>query len=69
MKREPIIKEADEESHSQALIADLAVRGVWQPQAMALLDIRVTDTDAQSYGNCSPGEVLIIADKEKKESI
>ena len=34
-----------------ALVADLGVRGVWQPQTMALLDIRIVDTDASSHIN------------------
>ena len=34
---------------SQGLVADLGVRGVWQPLSEALFDIRVVDTDAQSY--------------------
>ena len=31
-----------------------------------MFDIRVEDTDAQSYVGCSPTEVLITAEKEKK---
>ena len=34
---------------SQGLVADLGVRGVWQPLSEALFDIRVVVTDAQSY--------------------
>ena len=34
------------------LIADLCVYGVWQLQTDALFDIRVVDTDVQSY--CLP---------------
>ena len=48
------------------LIADQSVQGVWQPQAEALFDTRVVDTDAQSYVGRSPTEVLITAEKEKK---
>ena len=44
--KEPIVKEADESSGSPALVADLSVRGVWVPQAEALFDVRVLDTDA-----------------------
>lgn len=40
------------------LIADLGVRGVWQPQTEALFDIRVIDTDAQSNAHCSVNAVL-----------
>ena len=45
--KEPIIREAT--TSTPALIADLAVRGTWTPQTEALFDIRVIDTDAQSY--------------------
>ena len=34
---------------SDALIADLGARGVWQSQSMVLFDIPVVDTDALSY--------------------
>ena len=47
--REPIVQEADDASGRPALIADLSIRGVWQPQTAVLLDVRVVDTDAQSY--------------------
>ena len=43
VSREPAVREPDT---NPALIADLAVRGVWTPQTAALFDIRVTDTDA-----------------------
>ena len=36
------------------------------PQTEALFDIRVIDTDAQSYCNRTPREVLHAAEKEKK---
>ena len=49
VKKEPIVKEADESSGSPALVADLSVRGVWVPQAEVLFGVRVIDTDAQSY--------------------
>ena len=42
----------------------------WWPcnkQAVALFDIRVTDTDSQSKGIRFPRDVLIDAEKEKKE--
>ena len=32
-----------------ALIAYLSVRGVWQPQTVALIDVHVTDTNALSH--------------------
>jgi len=42
------------------------VRGVWQPQTGALFDIRIVDTDAQSYSACTPLVVLCSAGAEKK---
>ena len=49
VKKDTIVKEADGESQSLALIADLAVWGVWQDQGGAFFDIPVMDSDAQSY--------------------
>ena len=48
------------------LIADLGVRGVWQPQSEALFDVCVVDTDAQSYISRSVADVLVGAEEEKK---
>ena len=66
VKKEPIVKEANDACGSQALIADLAIRGVWETQEEALFDIRVTDTDAKSYLTHSPNQVLAQAEKDKK---
>ena len=48
----------------------MCVRGVWIPQSEALFDIRVVETDAQSYWNRTPLAVLSSAecDKKKKHS-
>ena len=43
---------------SQGLVADLGVRGVWRPLSEALFDIRVVDTDAQSYACWSVNPVF-----------
>ncbi|KAL5471614.1 hypothetical protein EMCRGX_G029749 [Ephydatia muelleri] len=59
-------KEADDSSGRPALIADLSIRGVWQPQTAALLDVRVVDTDAQSYASRTVDAVLCSAEQEKK---
>ena len=64
--REPIVQEADDSSGRPALIADLSIRGVWQPQTAALLDVRVVDTDAQSYASRTVDAVLSSAEQEKK---
>jgi len=42
--RDPVVCERDEDTTT--LIADLSVRGVWQPQGEALFDVLATDTDA-----------------------
>ena len=55
-----------EDQQSETLIADLCVRRVWLPQAEALFDIRVVDTDAQSYLHHAPSKVLLNAEVEKK---
>ena len=34
--REPVVREADEASGISALVADLSVRGIWQPQVEVL---------------------------------
>ena len=64
--KEPVVREANSLSHTPALVADLSVRGVWIPQVEALFDIRVVDTDTQSYRNSSPMDILSGAEKEKK---
>ena len=55
-----------EDQHGETLIADLCVCGVWLPQAEALSDIRVVDTDTQSYLYHAPSRVLLNAEVEKK---
>ena len=62
VKKEPIVKEPS--SSNPALIADLAVKGVWSPQVDVLFDIRVTDTDTSFYGDQTP---MKRAEAEKKE--
>ena len=64
--REPIVQEADDSRGRPALIADLSIRGVWQPQTAALLDVCVVDTDTQSYASCTVDAVLCSAEQEKK---
>ena len=48
------------------LVADLAVRGLWHSQSEALLDIRVVDTDADSYCHRPVAAVIKSAEEEKK---
>jgi len=63
--KEPVVCDGSAET-SDTLIADLCVSGVWQPQTEALFDIRVIDTDAQSYSTRTPLAVLCSAEAEKK---
>ena len=67
-KWEPVIQEACEVSGKPSLIADLGVRGVWQPQALALFDVRVIDTDAPSGVQRSVAAVLSSAEAEKEKN-
>ena len=61
--KEPIVNE----DTSCALVADIAARGVWQPQVTTtLFDIRVVDSDAPSYLQKPPITVLKSAEREKK---
>ncbi len=60
--KEPAIRDA---SDGNLLKADIAIRGVWHPQAMASFDVRIVDTDAKSYVIISPQSVLATAEREK----
>ena len=66
VKCEPVVKGISHEDSGEVLIADLFVRGVWLSQAEALFDVRVIDTDAQSYLCQPPTSVLLTAEFEKK---
>ena len=63
--QEPVVRESS--SDTPALIADLAITGVWTPQTEALFDVRVIDTDTQSYQHQTLQIVLANAEKEKRE--
>ena len=64
--KEPIIHGFGDDLSLPGLKADIGVRGVWQPQAVALFDVRVVDTDAPSYVALTPSSVLKNAENEKK---
>ena len=64
--RESLVREADENNGIPALVVDLGVRGVWQPQSEALFYLRVVVTDTQSSACRSMSAVLSAAEKEKK---
>ena len=49
-----------------ALIVDISIRGLWQPQTVTLLDVRVVDTDASSHIYRNTAAVLSSAEEEKK---
>jgi len=67
VRKEPIIREANDVENAPALIADLGVRGVWQPQCDALFDICVVDTDAPSYLSRTIPSILKNAEGQKKQ--
>ena len=58
VKCEPIVTEAVSATGTPAPVVDLTVWGVWMPHTEAFFDIKVTDTDTQSYSNTSSKEVL-----------
>ena len=58
MCREPIVRESHDAVDGSALVADLCVHHMWQPQCNVLFDTRVVDTDALSYNWLSPHSVL-----------
>ena len=49
MIKEPIIREAL--PGHEALVGDISIRGVWQPQSTAVFDVRVTDSDSTVIHN------------------
>ena len=59
------MKEANIRDGTPALIVDIT-RGLWQPQTVALLDVRVVDTDAQSYIHRNTDAILSSAEEKKK---
>ena len=64
--REPVVSEVDGSGQGITLVADLGVRGVWQPQVDSLIDVRVVDTDAPSHINRPGKAVLATSEIEKK---
>ena len=61
------MQEAYEIAGEPSLIAALGVQRVWQPQAQALFDVRVIDTDTPSGVQRSVAAVLSSAEGEKKK--
>ena len=60
------MQEANDAKGVPSLIADLSIRGVWQPQTVAMFDVRVTDTDAPSHSQRVVSAILSSAEEEKK---
>ena len=63
---EPVVQEDNNACGIPSLIADLSIRGVWQPQMVALFDIHVVDTDTPSYSQRDIAAILSSAEEEKK---
>ena len=61
--REPVVQEANNACGVPSLIADLSIRGVWQPQMVALFNICVVDTDAPPYSHRDVAAVLSSAEE------
>ena len=65
--REPVVREPNDREKVPALVADLSVRGVWQPQATTFFDVQVVDSDANSYLHRDVGAVLSSIEHTKKQ--
>ena len=59
------MQEANEAEGVPSLIADLCIRGVWQPQTVALFDVPVTATDAPSHSQRVISAILSSAEEAK----
>jgi hypothetical protein len=46
---------------------DLLIRGFWENGMDAIIDVRITDTDAKSYASRDPKKILLSQEKEKKK--
>ena len=68
VRNEPIVSNAVVDPSGETLVADLSVRGVWLPKVEALFDIRIVDTDTQSYLIHTP-KSFFGAEFEKKRNI
>ena len=66
--KEPTLQEPSSAQSTEGLVADLAVRSVWQHQCTSMFDVRIVDTDSPSYSSKSPLSVLITAENEKRGS-
>eukprot|EP00804_Cyclotella_cryptica_P017895 CCRYP_001275-RA/>CCRYP_001275-RA protein AED:0.09 eAED:0.08 QI:0/-1/0/1/-1/1/1/0/754 len=46
---------------------DVSAHGFWQRARSTVFDVRITDTDAKSYGNCSSSKLLERFAREKRD--
>ena len=60
-------REANSAYHSPALVANLSICGVLIPQSEVLFNVRIIHTDARTYCDCSPRDVLSAAESDKKK--
>ena len=49
------------------LWGDVCARSFWRGRRRAIFDVRITDTDAPSYGRRAAAKILAAAEKEKEE--
>ena len=63
---ELLVREANHSEGIPALVADLIMHHVWQPQILSLCNICVIDTDTLSHVNCPFKIALSPAEAEKK---
>ena len=61
--REPVVREPNDSEKVPALVADLSVHGVWQPQATTFFDVQVVD----SYLHRDVGAVLSSIEHTKQQ--
>ena len=66
--KELVRQEANNSEGVPSLISDLSIRGVWKPQAVALFDVHVTDTDTSSHSRVVTA-ILSSAEEERKKKI
>ena len=64
--KELVRQEANVAEGVLSLIADLSIRGVWQPQTVALFDVRVTDNDTPLHSQRVVTAILSSAEEEKR---
>ena len=49
------------------MLGDIYAHGLWRPGTGCVMDCRVTDTDAKSYGNVASAKILAWYAREKKK--